>query len=177
MNSSTIGSTVLGEYLTCNLSTTPRERAKAIDNTKKRKSDAPFGLCDDDDDDNRDLTEFNDGDSHIKRDDNFIWPSNFIQLLQDIMALPCPNPSKPQFEFDLSVKAAEKNYILLMQKFEGDLHCALHTQKNLPLSYGSEFKLVLALEPIFSQHPNWPRMTEDHPFGGLNLAPIAFGRI
>jgi hypothetical protein len=74
------------------------------------------------------------------------------------MALPCPNPSKPQFKFDLSVNAAEKNYILLMQKFGGDLHRALHAQKNSPLSYGSEFKPVSALEPVFSRHPNWPRM-------------------
>ena len=154
MNSSTIGLTILGEYLTCNLSATPRERANAIDNTKKQKSDAPFGPCNGDGDDNGDLTEFNDDDSHIKRDDNFIWPSNLIQLLQDIMALPCPNPSKPQFEFDLSVKATEKNYILLMQKFGGDLHRALHAQKNLLLSNGSEFKPVSVLEPLFSLHPN-----------------------
>jgi hypothetical protein len=118
----------LGEYLTCNLLATPWERAKTTDNTRKQKLDAPFGPCDDDDDDNGDLIEFNDNDSHIKWDDDFIWPSNLIQLLQDIMALPCPNPSKPQFEFDLSVKAAEKNYILLMQKFGGDLHRALHAQ-------------------------------------------------
>ncbi len=71
MNSLTIGSTVLGEYLTCNLSTTPRERANAIDNTKKQKLDAPFGLRDDKDN-NGDLTEFNDDDSHIKQDNDFI---------------------------------------------------------------------------------------------------------
>ena len=158
MNSLTIGLMVLGEYLTCNLLTAPRERANATDNTKKQKLDAPFGLRDNDNDNNGDLTEFNDNDSHIKRDDDFIWPSNLIQLLQDIMALPCPNPSKPQFKFDLSVKAAEKNYILLIRKFGGDLHRALHAQKNLPLSYGSEFKPVSALEPIFSRHPNWPIM-------------------
>ncbi len=57
--------------MTCNLSATPQERAKAINNTQKQKSDAPFGPCDDDDDDDGDLTEFNDGDSHIKREDNF----------------------------------------------------------------------------------------------------------
>ena len=115
----------LGEYLNCNLLATPWERAKTIDNTRKQKLDAPFGPCDDDDDNNRDLIEFNDDDSHIKRDDDFIWPSNLIQLLQDIMALPCPNPSKPQFEFDLSVKAAEKNYILLMQNSEET--CTAHS--------------------------------------------------
>ncbi len=128
-----------------------------IDNTKKQKSDTPFGLRDNNKD-NENLTKFSDDNSHIKRDNDFIWPSNLLQLLQDIMALPCPNPSKPQFEFDLSVKVAKKNLILLMQKFGGDLHRALHAQKDLPLSYGSEFKPVSALEPIFSCPPNWPRM-------------------
>ena len=74
------------------------------------------------------------------------------------MATPCPHPSKPLFEFNLSVEAANKNYILLMQKFGGDLHRALHAQNESPLSYSSEFKPVSFLEPIFLHHPSWPRM-------------------
>ena len=163
----TIGSTVLGEYATCNLFDSSRERATETNDTKKRKSDAPFGPHEDD---GGCLFDSNDEDSHIKRDDDIIferdnnenarkiWPENLIQHLQDIMALPCQNPSKPLFEFDLSVEAAEKNYILLMRKFGGDLHRALHAQKDLPLSYGSEFKPVSTLETIFSLHPNWQRM-------------------
>ncbi len=163
----TIGSTVLGEYATCNLFDSSRERATETNDTKKRKSDAPFGPHEDD---GGCLFDSNDEDSHIKRDDDIIferdnnenarkiWPENLIQHLQDIMALPCQNPSKPLFEFDLSVEAAEKNYILLMRKFGGDLHRALHAQKDSPLSYGSEFKPVSTLETIFSLHPNWQRM-------------------
>jgi hypothetical protein len=49
------------------------------------------------------------------------------------MATPCRHPLKPIFEFDLSVEVAEKNYIILMRKFRGDLHKALHTQQGSPL--------------------------------------------
>jgi hypothetical protein len=45
-----------------------------------------------------------------------VWPHvNLFLTLQNIMATPCPHPSKPIFEFDLSVKAAAKNFILLMR--------------------------------------------------------------
>jgi hypothetical protein len=74
------------------------------------------------------------------------------------MATPCPHPLKPLFEFDLSGKAANKNYILLKQKFGGDLHRALHIQNKSLLAYGSEFKPVLILELIFLHHPSWSRM-------------------
>jgi hypothetical protein len=94
----------------------------------------------------------------IKEKANYIWPRDLITSLQQIMETPCPHPLKPLFEFDLSVEASNKNYILLMQKIGGDLHRALHTQNKLPLSYGSEFKPVLILEPIFLHHPSWPRM-------------------
>jgi hypothetical protein len=49
------------------------------------------------------------------------------------MAIPCPYPSKPIFEFDLSIEAAEKNYIILMRKFGGVLHKALYAQQGSPL--------------------------------------------
>jgi hypothetical protein len=74
------------------------------------------------------------------------------------MATPCRHPSKPIFEFNLSIEAAKKNYIILMCKFEGDLHKALHTQQGLSLQYGSEFKPVSTLVPIFSNHPSWGKM-------------------
>jgi len=65
------------------------------------------------------------------------------------MATPCYHPSKPLFEFDTSVEAAEKNYMILMHKFGGDLHKDLHAQQGLQLQYGSEFKPVLILAQIF----------------------------
>jgi hypothetical protein len=74
------------------------------------------------------------------------------------MATPCPHPSKPIFKFDLSIEVAKKNYIILMRKFGGVLHKALHAQQGLPLQYGSEFKPESTLASIFSNHPNWEKM-------------------
>jgi hypothetical protein len=74
------------------------------------------------------------------------------------MATPCHHLSKPIFEFNLSIKAAEKNYIILMGKFKGDLYKALHAQQGLPLQYGSKFKPVSTLAPIFSNHPSWEKV-------------------
>ena len=74
------------------------------------------------------------------------------------MATPCFHPSKPLFEFDMSVEAAEKNYMILMHKFGGDLHEALRVQQGSPLQYGSEFKPVSILAPIFENHPTWNKM-------------------
>jgi hypothetical protein len=74
------------------------------------------------------------------------------------MATPCRHPSKPIFEFDLSIEAAKKNYITLMRKFGGDLHKALHAQQGSPLQYDSEFKPESTLALIFSNQPNWEKM-------------------
>ncbi len=38
-----------------------------------------------------------------------IWHNDLISILQKIMATPCPPPTKPIFEFDLSIEAASKN--------------------------------------------------------------------
>jgi hypothetical protein len=74
------------------------------------------------------------------------------------MATPCPHPLKPLFKFDLSVEAAEKNFILLTHKFGEDLHLTLHNQNGLPLSYGSKFKPASMLESIFRVHPSRQKM-------------------
>ncbi len=58
----------------------------------------------------------------------------------------------------MSVEAVEKNYMILMHKFGGDLHKALHTQNGLPLQYGSKLKPVSILAPIFENHPTWDKM-------------------
>jgi hypothetical protein len=48
--------------------------------------------------------------------------------------------------------------MILMQKFGGDLHQALHAQQGSPLQYGSEFKPVSILAPILGNHPTWDKM-------------------
>ncbi len=72
-----------------------------------------------------------------------VWPPKLISILHQAMATPCQHSSKPIFKFDLSVKAAKKNFIILPCKFGGNLHKALHAQHELPLSYGSKFKTNL----------------------------------
>jgi hypothetical protein len=90
-----------------------------------------------------------------EKDNNKVWPPSLISILQQTMATPCCHPSKPLFEFDMSVEAAEKNYMILVHKFGEDLHEALHAQQGSPLQYGSEFKPVSILAPIFENHPTW----------------------
>ena len=82
-------------------------------------------------------------------DSHNVWPSGIISILQQTMATPCCHPLKTLFEFDMSVEAAEKNYMILMHKFRGDLHKALDAQHGSPLQYGSEFKPVSILALIF----------------------------
>jgi hypothetical protein len=102
-----------------------------------------------------------------------VWPSNLISILQKIMATPCQPPTKPIFEFDLSIKAASKNYILLKHTFGGDLQRALDAQPNSPLQYGSEFRQIETLKSIFENHPSWNRMRSVLTFGSSwPLAPL-----
>jgi hypothetical protein len=88
-----------------------------------------------------------------------VYPhANLILTLQNIMATSCPHPSKPLFEFDLQVKAIEKNFILLTCKFRGDRHLALHAQNGSPLSYGFKFKPASMIKSIIKFHLSWQKM-------------------
>ena len=87
-----------------------------------------------------------------------VWPSNLISILRRIAETPCRQPSKPLFVFEFNLEAANKNFILLKRKFGGDLSEALLAQSDSPLGYGSEFKPIETLEPIFENHPSWRRM-------------------
>jgi len=78
-----------------------------------------------------------------------VWPSDLISILRRIAELPCRQPSKPLFTFEFNLEAANKNFILLKRKFGGDLLEALLAQSDSPLGYGSEFKPIKILEPIF----------------------------
>ena len=91
-------------------------------------------------------------------DNTNVWPPGLISILRQTMATPCRHPSKPIFEFDLTVEAAEKNFLVLTRKFGGDLQKAIDAQEGSPLSYGSEFKAVPILAQIFSRHPTWKKM-------------------
>jgi hypothetical protein len=56
------------------------------------------------------------------------------------------------------LEAANKNFIILKQKFGGNLSKALLAQSDSPLGYGLEFKPIETLELIFKNHSTWSRM-------------------
>jgi hypothetical protein len=89
-----------------------------------------------------------------------VWSSDLIPILQRIAALPCRQPSRPLFAFEFSLEAANKNFILLMRKFGGDLSKAILAQSDSHLGYESEFKPIDTLELIFRNHPSWNRMKQ-----------------
>jgi hypothetical protein len=102
-----------------------------------------------------------------------IWPNDLISILQKIMATPCQPPMKPIFEFDLSIEAASKNYILLKHTFGGDLQRALDAQPNSPLRHGSKFRQIETLKSIFENHTSWNRTRSVLTFGSSwPLAPL-----
>jgi hypothetical protein len=84
------------------------------------------------------------------------WPNNLIAKVKEVLEVPCPTRTAPEFIFELSDRAAEHN-IKILEKYEFDLGKALEANKNSPLSYGSEFRDQNELRKIFSLHPLWPR--------------------
>ena len=50
-----------------------------------------------------------------------------------------------------------KNY-LVMKKCDMDLNKAFLKEGGSPLAFGSEFKPVSIIEPLFKKHPNWTRV-------------------
>ena len=64
---------------------------------------------------------------------------------------------QPEFTFELTKEAAEKNFLVLRQ-YDFDLEKALSAQKGTPLEYGSEFRTSSELEPLLMNHPLWPHM-------------------
>ena len=64
---------------------------------------------------------------------------------------------KPEFTFELTREAAEKNFLVL-RRYGFDLEKALSAHQGTPLEYGSEFRTVPELEPLLMLHPLWPHM-------------------
>ena len=85
------------------------------------------------------------------------WPCNLLSAIKKVTEEPCRKPSKPEFLFEMSREAAEKNFCILT-KYGKDLSRALEAQKTSPLGCGSEFRPTNVLEGVFSKHPNWKRM-------------------
>ena len=82
------------------------------------------------------------------------WPADLLELVKKTIALPSRPMKKPEFEFQLTSEAANRNFLVL-RKYDFDIKTALKAQEGTPLEYGSEFRLARELEPIFQSHPMW----------------------
>jgi hypothetical protein len=59
-----------------------------------------------------------------------IWLSNLIDIIRAIMQIPPRQPTHAKFSFELTNEAAEKNYLVLMHKYRGNLVALLESQPN-----------------------------------------------
>ena len=103
-----------------------------------------------------------------------VCPDNLMEIVQQVLDIPIRKPDKPEFAFELSMEAAERNYLLLMQKYEGSLELALKAQQHSPLGMGSEFRPIEVLQAIYGLHPIWNWMVPVLRDGSLwPLEPIS----
>ena len=70
-----------------------------------------------------------------------VWPDDLVELVQRVLEIPIRKPDKPEFAFEMTMEAAERNYLLLMQRYKVSLELALKAQQHSPLGMGSEFRL------------------------------------
>jgi hypothetical protein len=89
------------------------------------------------------------------------WPQDcytWLQSIQQAMLWSPPAVSQSPFRFEISVEAAAHNWSILAA--EGmDLRQVLHADEHLPTCPGSNFRPLDLLEPIFTGHPNWNRVS------------------
>eukprot|EP00979_Chaetoceros_neogracilis_P013087 scaffold3660_cov246-Chaetoceros_neogracile.AAC.3 len=74
-----------------------------------------------------------------------------------ILETPQVPPSLPPFQFNLSQSSANHNFKILEENGM-DLDKIIRADPSSPLFYGSEFKPVSILEPLFKHHPKWTEM-------------------
>jgi hypothetical protein len=67
------------------------------------------------------------------------FPPDLIDIIQSIRETACTQLQQPNFFFELTSEAANKNFLVLKQH-NMDLGKAITAQQDLPLGYGSEFK-------------------------------------
>ena len=88
-----------------------------------------------------------------------VWPTNsiMIQMIKSILVSKSNCLDAPDFCFEMTLEAAEKNFLVL--KSHGfDLSKAIKAQWNTPVGYGSEFRKPQILSPLLGNHPLWPMM-------------------
>jgi hypothetical protein len=91
--------------------------------------------------------------------DDGSWPTNLIDIIRAIKKPP-QQPTQPEFLFELTDKAAEKNYLTLTQKYNGNLAALLEAQCKSTVGYGSELGDVNTPSKIYERHPSLNRMSK-----------------
>jgi len=77
-----------------------------------------------------------------------------ISTITNLLSMPTSPPAHPVFSFELLQEAAQANFKILREN-NMSLHKILTENTFSALSYGSEFKPVAVLEPLFQFHPGW----------------------
>ena len=93
------------------------------------------------------------------------YPVNLVEIIKYIIIQPQKEMKSPEFDFELSRKAAKHNWRIINEKYKGDYVKAIESQHDTQLTYGSEFRDPALLELIFERHPLWPRMKEQLEHG------------
>jgi hypothetical protein len=83
-----------------------------------------------------------------------VWPADLLERIRTVVSRPSREMREPEFTFELTKEAAAKNFLVL-RKYCFSLEAALSAQKGTQLEYGSEFRTVEELAPVFELHPLW----------------------
>ena len=95
-----------------------------------------------------------------------VWPSDLISRVRKVSRKASREMRMPEFSFELTSEAAEKN-LMVLKKYKYNLEEALAAQAGTPLEYGSEFRTIEELYPIFGDHPLWNDMRENLATGAI----------
>ena len=105
-----------------------------------------------------DSNAFKDNDCNTPNGNESVWPENIINIVTAILNIPIRKPEKPEFMFELTMEAAERNYQLLIKKYGGSLEKAVKGNRKSPMGLGSEFRPIEVLKRIYHLHPKWNSM-------------------
>jgi hypothetical protein len=80
---------------------------------------------------------------------------SMLKIIQQIIGSESLCPNKLEFCFEITLEAAERNFLVLKcHNFK--LGTAIEAQSKSPVGYGSEFQKPWILSPLLGNHPLWP---------------------
>jgi hypothetical protein len=88
-----------------------------------------------------------------------VWPADLLERIRTVVSRPSRRMREPEFTFELTKEAAAKNFLVL-RKYCFSFEASLSAQKGTQLEYGSEFRTVDELAPVFELHPLWEDIKE-----------------